>query len=85
MTEADQAEVLAVPDRTRTRLRQALTAQIDRSDAVEVTVEAGDCILLDPMCTPHTLPTATAPTSTAPMATAPTSTRLFSTPRPTPW
>ena len=57
MTEADQAEVLAVPDRTRTRLRQALTAQIDRSDAVEVTVEAGDCILLDPMCT-HTLPTA---------------------------
>ena len=58
MTEADQAEVLAVPDRTRTRLRQALTAQIDRSDAIEVTVEAGDCILLDPMCTPHTLPAA---------------------------
>ena len=52
---------MAVPDRTRTRLRQALTAQIDRSDAMEVTVEAGDCILLDPMCASQsrrpTLPT----------------------------
>ena len=50
MTEAEQAEIAAVPDRTRTRLRQQLTPKIDRSDAMEVTVEAGDCILLDPMC-----------------------------------
>ena len=51
MTVAEQAEIMEVPDRTRTRLRQALTPQIDRSDAIEVTVEAGDCIILDPMCT----------------------------------
>lgn len=51
MTEVEKAEIAAVPDRTRTRLRQKLTPRIDRSDAIEVNVEAGDCILLDPMCT----------------------------------
>eukprot|EP01043_Picozoa_sp_COSAG02_P012647 COSAG02_NODE_491_length_21224_cov_5.973680_17_plen_109_part_00 len=51
MTIAEQAEIVEVPDRTRTQLRQMLTPQIDRSDAIEVTVEAGDCIILDPMCT----------------------------------
>jgi hypothetical protein len=50
MTEAEQAEIVALPDHTRTRLRQLLTSQIDRSDAVEITVGIGDCILLDPMC-----------------------------------
>lgn len=61
MSEAEQAEIAAVPDRTRTRLRQKLTSQIDLSDAMEVTVEAGDCILLDPMCAydGHTLATCT--------------------------
>jgi hypothetical protein len=49
MSRDEQAEIAAVPDRTRTRLREALTLAVDRAEIAELTLETGDLIILDPM------------------------------------